>query len=355
MKAVHGGDIYGNPGITMDFSVNINPLGMPDFVKKAVLESLEDCSRYPDVRCGKAAEAAASLYGISEDTLIFGNGAAELIHLAVRASGARRAVITAPSFLEYEAALSGNGVHTDFFLLRPENGFSLDPEAFTEFLREKKPDMIFLCNPANPTGVLTGKTAMNRILEYCRKEGILAVVDECFLEFLEEPGTYSALDLVKSGAENLLVLQAATKTFAVPGLRIGYGFLACRKLKERMENLRQPWSVSVPAQAAVKASFGKEREEFLMRTREYLKREKPVLASGLSQRGFRVFESAANYLLFRDRTGRKPGELYTRCLEHGVLIRSCANYRGLDGRYYRICVSGHEENQRFLGMMDCLL
>ena len=189
MIAKHGGDVYGNRGVVLYFSVNINPLGTPDFIKKAMASSLDDVSRYPDTRCRKLRSAAAAWYRVSEDTLIFGNGAAELIFLAVHALRPKRAIITAPSFLEYETALAAFDVPADFFPLKKEEGFHLPADRFLSFLEEKKPEMIFLCNPANPTGVLTERAEMEKILDFCETRGIFAVVDECFLEFLDGTGT----------------------------------------------------------------------------------------------------------------------------------------------------------------------
>ena len=354
MIAKHGGDVYGNRGVVLDFSVNINPLGTPDFIKKAMASSLDDVSRYPDTRCRKLRSAAAAWYRVSEDTLIFGNGAAELLFLAVHALRPKRAIITAPSFLEYETALAAFDVPADFFPLKKEEGFHLPADRFVSFLEEKKPEMIFLCNPANPTGVLTERAEMEKILDFCETRGIFAVVDECFLEFLMEPERYSVLGCVRAGKKWLLVLQAITKTFAVPGIRLGYGFLSDAAVRERMEAARQPWSVSVTAQAAGAAAFGPEREAFLKKTREFLLKERPYFAEELKKRGFFVYDGAADYLFFEDIPGRGDGKLYEECLAGGILIRSCANYRGLDGQFYRVSVGSREKNGRFLEMIDSL-
>lgn len=195
----HGGDVYRNEKIRMDFSININPLGMPDFIKQAAMDGVEESARYPDSRCRRLRRLAAGFYGVQEETLVFGNGAAELIFGIVRAVSPRRAVLTAPSFTEYEAALLSVGAEILFFPLKEEEDFSLPADRYLDFLKSARPDMIFLCNPANPTGRLTPVGEIRRILEFCTVQGILAVVDECFLDLAEEDERDSVLDLVRAG------------------------------------------------------------------------------------------------------------------------------------------------------------
>ena len=326
----HGGDVYRNEKIRMDFSININPLGMPDFIKQAAMDGVEESARYPDSRCRRLRRLAAGFYGVQEETLVFGNGAAELIFGIVRAVSPRRAVLTAPSFTEYEAALSSVGAE------------GLD------FLKSARPDMIFLCNPANPTGRLTPGEEIRRILEFCTVQGILAVVDECFLDLAEEDERDSVLDLVREGEKNIFLLKAFTKSFAMAGLRLGYGFLADGELRLKMQSQSQPWNVSIPAQEAGCAAFGAEREPYLREARKLISREREYLREGLQRLGFYVFPSEANFLLFKRTDRGDGGELYESLLSRGILIRRCGDYQGLSGDHYRICVKKREENRAFL-------
>ena len=330
----HGGDVYRNEKIRMDFSININPLGMPDFIKQAAMDGVEESARYPDSRCRRLRRLAAGFYGVQEETLVFGNGAAELIFGIVRAVSPRRAVLTAPSFTEYEAALSSVGAEILFFPLKEEEDFSLPADRYLDFLKSARPDMIFLCNPANPTGRLTPVGEIRRILEFCTVQGILAVVDECFLDLAEEDERDSVLDLVRAGEKKVFLLKAFTKSFAMAGLRLGYGFLADGELRLKMQSQSQPWNVSIPAQEAGCAAFGAERE--------------PYLREALQRLGFYVFPSEANFLLFKRADRGNGGELYESLLSRGILIRRCGDYQGLSGDHYRICVKKREENRAFL-------
>ena len=218
--------------------------------------------------------------------------------------------------------------------------------------------MIFLCTPANPTGAMMRKADLLKILDYCKRAGIVAVIDECFIEFLNEGKTDGCIreflawkEGMPENGGTLFLLRAFTKTYAMAGLRIGYGFCTDPGLVERMEENWQPWSVSIPAQEAGLAALSDERIPFLKKMRELVEKERNILSDGLTKAGFTVFHSEANFLLFKDFKTEQESWLYEFFLEHGLLIRPCKNYRELDSRFYRICVRTHEENLEFLEIL----
>ena len=282
----------------------------------------------------------------------------ELIFRLVQTLCPKKAVIPAPSFMEYETALKACGTEVSFFYLKESESFFLNVSEYLEFLKKERPDMIFLCTPANPTGAMMRKADLLKILDYCKRAGIVAVIDECFIEFLNEEkadGCIREFLAWKEGMpENggtLFLLRAFTKTYAMAGLRIGYGFCTDPGLVERMEENWQPWSVSIPAQEAGLAALSDERIPFLKKMRELVEKERNILSDGLTKAGFTVFHSEANFLLFKDFKTEQESWLYEFFLEHGILIRPCKNYRELDSRFYRICVRTHEENLEFLEIL----
>lgn len=358
MEYGHGGDVYRNRNVELDFSINVNPLGMPNFVWEAAMKSIALSTRYPDSTCGALRARMSELTGIPGEMMIFGNGAAELIFRLVQTLCPKKAAIPAPSFMEYETALKACGTEVSFFYLKESESFFLNISEYLEFLKKERPDMIFLCTPANPTGAMMRKADLLKILDYCKRAGIVAVIDECFIEFLNEEkadGCIREFLAWKEGMpENggmLFLLRAFTKTYAMAGLRIGYGFCTDPGLIERMEENWQPWSVSIPAQEAGLAALSDERIPFLKKMRELVEKERKVLSDGLTKAGFTVFHSEANFLLFKDFKTEQESWLYEFFLEHGILIRSCKNYGELDSRFYRICVRTHEENLEFLEIL----
>ena len=241
--------------------------------------------------------------------------------LAVRP---RRALLYEPTFAEYRQALSAWGCRVETYYLEEEKGFQLGED----FLEQRKPgiDMVFLCNPNNPTGLLVDEVLLENILRKCRRAGALLVVDECFLDFVEERERWELKPYLES-CSNLLLMKAFTKRYAMAGIRLGYCLCSNKKLLERMAAVTQPWNVSTPARAAGVAALKE-----------------------LMDMGLKVWDSQANYLFFQG-----PEELYEKCLEKKIMVRDCSNYPGLTGGYYRIAVKMPQENDRLLEVLGNFL
>lgn len=336
-RLVHGGDVYRHPGV-LDFSSNINPLGTPESVICAACDSMKDISSYPDVLQEKLLTKLSAYEKVPQEWLICGNGAAEVIFSFVHAIRPEKALLTAPSFAEYEGALRSAECEIRFADLQEKEGFVLTDA----YLDELTPDLdiAFLCNPNNPTGCTIDPDLLKRILDRCRDHGIWLMVDECFQDFLDNPHSLSVRDELGTHPQ-LFILKAFTKRYAVPGIRLGYGLSANAELLEAMHRIVQPWNVSVPAQAAGAAAL--DEEEYVNEARKLIRTERAFLKEELRKLGFRVYDSEANYIFFRG-----PAGLQKKALEKQVLIRDCANYRGLEEGYYRVAVRRHEENLRLV-------
>ncbi len=337
---VHGGDIYGRP-VELDFSANLNFLGMPDSVRQAAKEGVDASVHYPDPQCRELRAALSQAEGVPEDWILCGNGAADLIFGLALAEKPRRALVWAPGFYEYEQALHAVGCRVDYLPLRKEEGFAYRAEALEAVTPET--DMLFFCNPQNPTGQAASAEFVEALLDRCRKTGTLCVADECFLEFLDLEEQFSAKPSLGS-MENLFVLKAFTKLYAMPGLRLGYGLCGDTGRLARMKEVLQPWSVSVPAQRAGAAAL--KETEYVRRTQALVRQERRFLREGIGRLGGRVYGSKANFIFFQG-----PEDLAEFCLARGILIRDCRNYRGLGPGCYRVAVRSREENSRLLEVL----
>lgn len=342
----HGGDVltaqarYGGP--VLDCSANLNPLGMPPQVGEAAARAAAQASPYPDPLCRALRAAIAAHDGVTPEQVLCGGGAAELIFRLAFALRPRRALVTAPTFSEYEGALSAAGCAVTRHLLRRERNFDVD-EGILEAIGPDV-ELVFLCTPNNPTGRLIDQGLLLRIAEKCRGLGAVLAVDECFLP-LACGGPGLAPWLVEY--PNLLLLRAFTKSYAMAGLRLGYTLSADTALLERLSLSGPPWSVSTPAQAAGLAALT-QCPDWPSQARAFLERERPALAEGLSALGLDVVPGQANYLLFR---AAGTADLKESMLTQGVLIRSCANYHGLGEDWYRVCVGQAEQNERLLAAL----
>ena len=351
MHLIHGGDVYSArqkmKQEPLDFSANINPMGMRPGAVRAAADALQQCTQYPDPLCRELRAALAAYEGIPAEQIVCGNGAADLIFRIVAATHPRRALLLAPTFAEYEQALRAMDCSIAYFPLQESEGFVL-PEAFLQQLTPEI-NLLFLCNPNNPTGRTVPPALLREIWKRCEEAGILLVVDECFNEFLEHPEQNTLKGVLKTGT-NSVILKAFTKSFAMPGLRLGYGLCGNGDLAERIFSCGQPWGVSIPAQAAGVAAL--QEQGYLERMRRLIQTERRWLSENLARLGLCVFPSEANYILFRTET---EIPLRERMEQRGVLIRACGNYRGLDNRYYRIAVRGHGENERLIAALKCAL
>ena len=390
----HGGDIYSNK-VSMDYSANINPLGLPQGVKEELARCMKEqvCCVYPDSRCTDLVNALADYHKVSCDWIICGNGAADLIFGLTFALKPEKALLLAPSFLEYEQALKAVGCDISLFYLKEENGYCLDVDELCQIveknsfdpvsadpakiscLEKDRPvsaalkgwDILFLCNPNNPTGIAVKKEQVLKLAETCERTNTFLVVDECFGEFLDEPEAYSVIPFLEK-LPHVFVLKAFTKIYAMAGMRLGYALCSSGEVLTRISQVRQPWSVSGLAQKAGIAAL--KETEYVLKTRKLIHEQRNKMEAALEKLGYIVYPSQANYIFFRERilqeaavksteqekktgqeqknAGKETAGLYDRMLKQGVLIRSCSNYPGLDASCYRICVKTEEENREFL-------
>ena len=338
-KNPHGGDIYGQK-IILDFSANTNPLGTPEGVKRAIRDSLETLDRYPDPFCRRLGEALAGHEGVPVDYLICGNGAAEVIYAycaAVGGPGGLVAAETAPTFAEYSLALENAGCRIIRYPLKAENSFDLD-SGFLDFLKAEKPDIIFLCNPNNPTGRLIEEGLLLEIIKYCGENKIRFFLDECFLDLSD--GGRDAKDLLRDNP-HLFILKAFTKSYGIAGVRLGYGMTSDKELLEKMAKAVQPWNVSSIAQAAGIAAL--KETEFLEDARRLISCERAWMKAQLEGLGYYTTDSKTNYLLFK-----AEENLAEKLLGKGIAIRKCDNYHGLCSGWFRTAVRTHKENEQLI-------
>ena len=166
------------------------------------------------------------------------------------------------------------------------------------------------------------------------------VVDESFWEFAFDQEAETMLPYIGQ-FQSLFLLRSFTKMYGIPGLRLGYGLCSDTDLLERMEEVRQPWGVSIPAQEAGIAAL--DETDWCRQVRSYVTEQRMWLAGELESMGCKVYPSSANYLLFY-----LDQELMEPLKRKGILIRNCSNYRGLIKGYYRIAVKTEEENRQLI-------
>lgn len=345
----HGGDIYDETGAAregiIDFSANINPLGMPDGVAEAARLAVDESGRYPDPFCRSLCRALAGFEGTGGADILCSGGASDIIFRTALALRPERVMVTAPSFADYERAGRAAGAEILHHRLSRESGFEISADMAVD-IREREPGLVFVCNPNNPGGRLTDRGTIAAIARACLEVGAVLVVDECFLELALDSDKYTAKPLLGE-YRNLVVLKAFTKSFALPGLRLGYAVSENTELLDRLRLCGADWPVSNVAQAAGLAALSGGRE-FLLKSAGYIAAERERLARELSGLGLTVFPSGASFLLLRCEEGL---DLKRRLLERGYLIRDCSGYAGLEAGYYRVAVLTREKNSGLIEAM----
>lgn len=351
MKArfVHGGNIYKYKepvGGWLDFSANINPLGIAPAVRAAIVENIDGLVHYPDPEGKELKQALSIHYGVEPEQLILGNGAAELLYVFFHHFHPEKVLLPVPSFSEYERAAQSAHTMVEYYPLRPGNGFSLMQEKFLQ--QVSTAECVILGNPNNPTGNLIPIEDMEKCIRIAALQDAMVIVDESFMDFREDADQYTVRHLVKD-YRNLFVLQSLTKFYAIPGLRLGFGILSPAMVR-RMEQSKDAWNVNLLAQKAGVAAL--QAEDYQQKTRETVSRERHYLQEKLQKMpGVIVYPGTVNFMLLDIAdTGWSAQDIVAAARKKGILLRNCSNYPGLAGGYIRIAVRSHEENERLLAV-----
>ncbi len=332
----HGGNIYEIEQKyrkkVIDFSANINPLGPPPELKDKLYKNMDDIIHYPDLNADKPLRDISDYWGIGKKNVLLGNGSAELIYLIFSAFRPETVLIPAPTFSEYERAGRSANSKIDFLKLKANDGFRSNPA------RIKKKDVFFLCHPNNPTGnfILDNPEDIGKLA------GRLTVIDEAFMDFLPDEKEHS---FVKRAAKSrkMAVLRTFTKMFALPGLRIGY-IVSHKDTIEKLRRCQPPWNTNSLAQSA--AGLVLEEKEHVAKTIKLMEEEKKYLFREISAiKNLSPYPSLANFILIKINSKNLTSSLLQeKLISEGILIRDCANFRGLSDKYIRTAVRTHREN-----------
>lgn len=349
----HGGNIWQvgrrcniRPEEVIDFSSNINPLGLSPKAKARIKDTLHLVHAYPEPDGDQLREELARFHSLPCENILVGNGSTEFIYLIPQAFKAGKALVIEPGFSEYRNPLVLAGCRGDTFLTREDNDFIPDITGLTRSLK-KGYDLLYLSNPANPTGVLLSKDEVLEIAGVCRRYGTVLVIDEAFIDFVEA----TSIKREATTMDNIIVLRSMTKFFAMAGLRLGY-VISSGGIIRMMEGFRPPWSVNTMAiVAGVEALRDR---NYIMETLDWFMCERPFLFEGLKATpGLRPYPSAANFFLVRILSGLTSSVLQEAFLRRGILVRDCSSFRGLGDTFFRVSIKKREENEILLkGLND---
>lgn len=349
LNHTHGGNViaiagrYGlKPENIIDFSASINPMGISENARRAVFEHFEAISHYPEQLSETLITEISRFHSIPSRCIIAGNGSTELIYLIPRVFKPKKALLVTPTFSEYKNALSLVECEVYSFLVSENNAFRLEKDLLVELLK-KRYDLLYICNPGNPTGVLTSKEILLGIVDEASEYGTTCVVDEAFIDFAEDESVKKAA----TERDNLIVLRSMTKFYGIPGMRVGFAVSSEGKI-HRMMHHKEPWSVNAIGSIAAVESL--RDASYIEESKRYIAAERDHLYSDLSDIPWlKPYSSVANYILVKiEKDDMDADILFERLAKEGLLIRSCTSFDGLGSSFFRIAVRKRAESERLL-------
>lgn len=332
----------------IDFSSNINPLGLSINLKNVFINSFNDISKYPDITYFDLKKSISDYEGVFIDDINLGNGASESIFNIVRAIKPKNVLLFVPTFSEYEQATFSINANVKYSYLDEENNFNITKKNIDDISSDI--DMLFLCNPNNPTGNLIDINVLESILQKCFECNVNLVVDESFLDFVEDSNEYSCKKFLKE-YNNLILVKSLTKFFAIPGLRIGYSISKNNDVVRSINNMTVPWNInSIVSSLTIQCL---KEKEYISKTISYIKKEKEYLFKELQAfEDLKVFNPSVNFIMFKL---NKNIDLKEKLLDFNILIRHCNNYEGLDSTYFRVAVKTSKNNKKLINIMKKII
>ncbi|MGV0168754.1 threonine-phosphate decarboxylase CobD [Furfurilactobacillus sp. WILCCON 0119] len=334
----------------IDFSANINPLGVPAPLLTVLAEAAPDLTAYPDPRYPTLTAALGRYHHVTPQAVFPNNGALAVLRDVALALKPRQAVVVTPGFSEYERVFQLVGSTVLHYALTEPTGFTLSVSALISWLGENVLPGAVVClgNPNNPTGQLLTPKTLRPLVDYCQAHQLWLAVDEAFMDFLfdEQLSLLSQL----TPADPVVIIRSATKFFAIPGVRLGYGLTQNPFLQQQLTAVTETWAVNAIAQTMGSKLY--DQTTYIAETKRWFKTEQPWLGAQLQTLpGVTVFPSRVNFYLFK----APLSDLQERLWQRGIMIRSCDNYPGLDDHFYRVAVKDHECNDHLLTALTATL
>ncbi|WP_125580344.1 threonine-phosphate decarboxylase CobD [Levilactobacillus cerevisiae] len=326
----------------LDFSANINPLGVPQNLQPVLQQALTELCDYPNPDYPELVAAIAKWHHAPTANVTVGNGAVQLIFELANALKAPEALLLAPTFGEYARAFHHAGTTVRYLTLAAAQNFVVDvATVIADLAAHPQTRVVCLCNPNNPSGQCISDDALVPLVAYCNRHDLTLILDEAFMDLTVTANHGWANRL--TARDNVVVVRSVTKLFAVPGLRLGYALTASVQLQQALRDYSEPWTVNILA-----ARFGQhmfEQQTYLAATATWLQTEQPWLQQHLRQIPYlQVVPSTTSYILLKSQVPH----LRERLWQAGILIRDCANYVGLTPGYYRVAVKDHAANQKLM-------
>ncbi len=343
----HGGNIYAlsrqlgcRPSDIVDMSSNVNPLGPPSDLFSFICDNLDVITSLPEVDAESAIKSFASFYNISSEKILAGSGTTEFIYTIPQVVEAKQALILGPTYADYADACTMH--HVDYSFLHADERALFQHDLGHVKTKAKNADIVFICNPNNPTGTLILADDLKDMCQSCPET--VFVIDESYLLFAKNGMNES---LMTCGLSNVIVLNSMSKIFRIPGLRVGF-MIAPEKIVETCRRYSRPWSMNSLAQVAVNHLLENPEkiEKFIIKTVTFIQTEKDFFYNEMQTiSGIKLFHSNTSFVLIQLPEEMNSYVVCDKLAEQKILIRNCSNFEGLSDKYIRVSLKDRATNQ----------
>ena len=349
-KTVHGGQGWRIPNIE-DYSHNLNPFGPPD-ISDYLKEATKEIGHYPDDDCRILKEVISKKFEIGTENIIIGSGSSDIIRMFPNTfmNPGDEAVISRPSFAEYSHQCEIVGAKVIYNELSESNDFRIDYDSLSDKITDKT-KAVYICNPNNPTGRIEPRDKILNFVKQCEKRNVLVFLDETLLELVPDYDKTSCARCVNKHP-NLLVAGSLTKSFAIPGIRIGFGF-GSKEIIDEMDKVRMTWNVGQVEQTVATHLIG-ERMDYVHDAAKIMHDEAGWMYGELKRIGFPVKSPTDSYFYFTSVSplGISAQQFVKTMLDNGIMVRDCSSFGPDFNDYLRFCVKDHERNVRFMDALE---
>ena len=346
-KDLHGGNIYkfqreGKNDI-LDYSSNINPLGVPQKFIDIAKESFDKLVNYPDPYYIDLRKKIAEFNSLDLSNIIVGNGATEILFLYLKALKPKKVLILAPCFAEYERALKSVSAEINYFELKESDNFYPNIENLKKEIETNSYDLLLFCNPNNPTGQFIKLEDIKEIVVACENKNTKIFVDEAFIEFIEN-WQEKTVSLFKN--KNSCIMRAFTKFCDIPGLRLGYGIGFDDEILNKMWEEKEPWTVNTFANLAGLVML--DDKEYIEKSEKWILEEKKFMYKELNEFQYlKAYRTECNFILLKIQN-ISSASLRDKMIEKNILIRDASNFKFLDYHFVRLAIKDRESNIKVL-------
>jgi threonine-phosphate decarboxylase len=342
---VHGGQAWKLEGVE-DFSHNLNPFGPPKCLNELVMSAISGTDHYPDDNSTELKETLASHFGVGTENVVAGAGSSDIIRMFPNTFLGKgdKALIMRPSFAEYAHQCRIAGASVQELLLRDSNDLYVDIDEILANINGVK--AVYICNPNNPTGRIEPKEKLLKIVKECGDRNILVFLDETLLELVPSHGGVSCVKEV-GRHDNLVIIGSLTKSFAIPGIRIGFGF-ANENLIKAMDKVRMTWNVGHIEQY-VASSLIRDHMDHVTKAADMMHSEARHMHRELNEIGFKVRDTDS-FFFFNSLSsiGMSVAEFKYKMLSEKIMIRDCGSFGPEFRDHVRFSVKDRVRNDMFI-------